>query len=165
MSAAARQLFVQARWLAFTVESQRCALAVESVVRVVRAAQITPLPLAPTVIAGVIDVAGRTLVVFDLRRRLRMPERPLALSDQFILARTRRREVVLIVDEVLGLIDAPPADIVEAATLAPGLSHLAGVLPLPDGLVLIQDLEGFLSIEEELDLQAALRREEARRGS
>jgi purine-binding chemotaxis protein CheW len=165
MSAATRQLVAQSRWLAFTVECQRCALAVESVLRVVRAAQITSLPLAPEVVAGVIDIAGRTLAVFDLRRRLRMPARPLAISDQFILARTRRRDVVLIVDEVLGLVDAPGPDIVSAATLAPGLSHLAGVLSLPDGLVLIQDLDGFLSIDEELGLQAALRHEEARRAS
>src|SRR5688500_15631867 len=164
MNAAPRELATQARWLAFAVESQRCVLAVETVTRVVRAAQISCLPLAPEVVAGVIDIAGRALAVFDLRRRLRMRERPLSLSDQFIVARTRRRDVVLIVDAVLGLIEAPAEDISAPGSLAPGLAHLAGVLSLPDGLVLILDLEEFLTADQELQLQAALRQEEARRG-
>jgi purine-binding chemotaxis protein CheW len=163
MSVVARHLAPRARWVAFLIDGQRYALPLESVTRVVRAAEVTALPLAPQVVAGVIDVGGRSLPVFDLRRRLRLRERALAPSDQFIIARTSRREVVLIVDAVPGLIDAPTSEIVDPAGLAPGLGHLAGLLALPDGMVLIEDLELFLSPEEERALDTALRQAEAAR--
>ena len=44
----------------------------------------------------------------------------------------------------------------DTAPLAPHLRHLKGVLSLPDGLVLIQDLENFLSAEEDAALEKAL---------
>jgi purine-binding chemotaxis protein CheW len=156
---AVAQLPVSARWVGFALDAQRYALPLESVSRIVRAAEFTPLPLAPDVVAGVLNVGGRILPVYNLRRRLRLPERTLGLDDQFVIAHTARRPVALIVDRALGLIDAQP---IEGAALAPHLRHLRGVLSLPDGLVLIQDLETFLSPDEDEALQSALRAVEGR---
>ena len=142
------------RWVSFVLEMQRFALPLQAVARVVRAAEITPLPLAPDVVAGALDVGGRVLPVFDLRRRLRLPGRPLRVEDQFIIAHTTHRQVALIVDRALGLVDAHP--VADPATLAPNLRHLKGVLSLPDGLALITDVENFLSAEEDAALEKAL---------
>lgn len=157
---AVAQHVVAACWVSFTLDGQRYALPLESVSRIVRAAEVTPLPLAPDVVAGAMDLGGRILPVYNLRRRLRLPERPLALDDQFVIAHTARRPVALIVDRALGLIDVQPGD--DGAALAPHLRHLRGVLSLPDGLVLIHDLESFLSPEEEEALQSALHAAETR---
>ena len=46
-----------ARWLAFELAGQRYALPLHSVSRIVRAAAVTRLPLAPDVVAGALDVA------------------------------------------------------------------------------------------------------------
>jgi purine-binding chemotaxis protein CheW len=129
----------------------------------VRAAEYTPLPLAPAAVLGAIDVAGEILPVFNLRHRFQLPERPLALTDQFIIARTTRRSVALSVDAALGVIDLPAPDAGNGAQLAAGLPHISGVLSLPDGLVLIQDLERFLSGDESDALDAAMRDEANRR--
>jgi purine-binding chemotaxis protein CheW len=40
--------------------------------------------------------------------------------------------------------------------LLPGIGHVAGIVALPDGLLFIQDLEAFLSLDEEQRLSAAL---------
>jgi purine-binding chemotaxis protein CheW len=161
VNAAARPTDRTDRWVTFALEGQRLALPLASVVRIVHATEITALPLAPEAVAGAIDVAGRILPVFDLRQRLRLPPRELRLTDQFVIARTSRREVALIVDAALGLVEALPTG--DAAALAPGLRHLRGVLSLPDGLALIHDLEDFLSADEDAALEAALRDAEARR--
>jgi purine-binding chemotaxis protein CheW len=161
VNAATRPFDCTDRWVTFALEGQRLALPLASVIRFVRAVEITPLPLAPRAVAGAIDVGGRILPVFDLRLRLRLPPRELRLADQFAIARTASRDVALIVDAALDLVDAAPAG--NPAMLAPGLRHLRGVLSLPDGLVLIQDLEDFLSAEEDAALDSALRAEEARR--
>lgn len=149
------------RWVTFAIDARRFALPLESVLRVVRAAEITPLPLAPEGVAGALDVGGRIVPVFDLRRRLQLAERGLKLSDQFVIAQTPRRTLALVVDAALGLVEAAPADAPDA--LSPGIPTLRGILSLPDGLVLIHDLEAFLSPEEEVALDAALRALEGQR--
>lgn len=147
-------------WVSFALEGQRYALPLHSVSRIVHAAEVTPLPLAPEVVAGALDVGGRILPVYHLRRRLRLPDRPVGIDDQFVIANTARRQVALMVDRALGLIDAQPVE--DAAELSPKLRHLRGVISLPDGLVLIQDLENFLSPEEDQALDSALRAAEVR---
>lgn len=159
MNAVARQPS-SARWLAFALAGQRHALPLDAVLRIVRAAAVTRLPLAPDAVAGALDVAGHLMPVYDLRRRFRLPERPLHPDDHFVIARTQRRDVALVVDQALGLIDAQPVD--SGGGLAPHLRHLLGALSLPDGLVLIHDLDSFLSPEEDATLQRAMRAAEER---
>jgi purine-binding chemotaxis protein CheW len=160
MNATARELEAGTQWVLFALDSGRYALPLHSVERIVRAAQHTPLPLAPPAVLGALDVAGRILPVFNLRNRFSLPERAVTPADQFIIARTRRRPVVLAVDAALGVMEEPSVD---RATLAPGLAQVRGVISLPDGLVLIQDLERFLSDDESVTLDSALAAEEVRR--
>jgi purine-binding chemotaxis protein CheW len=61
MSHAARQPGLAQRWVAFSVDTRRFALPLDAVERVVRAAEYTPLPLAPDVVLGALDVAGEIL--------------------------------------------------------------------------------------------------------
>jgi purine-binding chemotaxis protein CheW len=157
VNAAARHVAITKHWVTFSLDAGRYALPIESVSRIVPAAEITSLPLAPEVVAGAIDVGGRILPVFNLRRRLSLPERPLALHDQFVIAHTARREVVLLVDSALGLIEAAAHPAADARAIAPHLRHLRGVLSQPDGLVLIHDLENFLSDDEDELLESALK--------
>lgn len=149
------------QWVVFSVDAARYALPLAAVERVVRAAQFTPLPLAPEVVLGVIDIAGHIFPVFNMRRRLRLPERPLLPSDQFLIARTRDRTVVLAIDTALGVIEQPGGDLVEAARLTHPLPQIRGVIRLEDGLVLVQDLEQFLSADEAGALSRAVRDYEA----
>jgi purine-binding chemotaxis protein CheW len=148
----------------FRLDDQRFALALEAVERIVRAAEITPLPNAPSIVLGVLDVEGRVLPVLNLRRRLGLPERDLAPNDQFVLARTATRSVALVVDEALGLIELPPDGIASAEQIAPGLDPIRGVIQLPDGMALIHDLDRFLSLDEERVLDEALSTEVAHAG-
>ena len=163
MNAAARELEAGTQWVLFALDSGRYALPLHSIERIVRAAQYTPLPLAPAAVLGALDVAGHILPVFNLRNRFQLPERALSLTDQFIIARTVRRRVVLAVDAALGVMEAPAQGAMDSARLTSGLPHIRGVLSLPDGLVLIQDLEQFLSPDESAGLEAAIRDEEQRR--
>jgi purine-binding chemotaxis protein CheW len=141
------------------LDTLRFALPLDGVARIVRAAAITPLPRAPQVVAGALDLGGRILPVFDLRRRLHLPDRAPSLDDQFVIARTRRREVALIVDRASGVIEARPDD---ADALTPDMRRSTGVLSVAEGLVYIEDLEQFLTAEEDAALEAALRAAEER---
>ena len=144
------------QFIIFLLEGQRYALPLTVVERVVPAALITPLPKAPDVVLGVLDVEGVVLPVLSLRRRFRLPERETSVRDHFLLAHTGRRAVALVVDEVLSLRELMGAQITHSPGVAPGLEHLQGVATVEDGLILIYDLEAFLSLEEAAALDAAL---------
>jgi purine-binding chemotaxis protein CheW len=146
--------------LAFVLNGQRYGLPLASVERIVRAAEVTPLPKAPSVVLGVLEVNGAILPVLSLRRRFRLPEREVRITDQYIIAHTERRTVVLVMDEARGVYQIPKARITPAADAVPGFEHILGVAALDDGLVLIHDLEKFLSLEEAVALDAAMHEEE-----
>lgn len=142
--------------VAFLLDEQRYALRLESVERIFHVVEITPLPEAPETVLGVVNVWGAVVPVFDLRRRFRLPERKRSLTDQMILASTARRTVTLVVDHVLGIIDHPVGQAVSSDSILPRLDYVAGVVKLPDGLVLIHDLNTFLSLDEEAALERAI---------
>jgi purine-binding chemotaxis protein CheW len=140
----------------FDLDAQRYALPLASVERIVRAVEITRLPNAPAIVLGAINVAGRVLPVLNLRRRFGLPEREIEEADQFLIAHTARGTVVLVVDEALGMLECLATEIIQPTQIAPGLDHLQGVVRLEDGLVLIQDLEKFLSLDEARALDKAI---------
>ena len=145
-----------ARWVVFGLDAGRYALPLSVVNRVVRAAHVTPLPLAPRVVLGAIDVQGHVLPVFNLRHKFGLPERAVAPGDQFLIAQTSHRTVVLVIDAAHGVLERPGAAMIDAAHIAPTLGHIRGVIPLEDGLVLIHDLEMFLSPDEARALDEAM---------
>ena len=132
----------------FRLDERRFALPLAAADRVIRAVDVTPLPRAPAIVLGAINVHGLVLPVFNVRRRFLMPEREVAPSDWFLLAHTRRHTVVLAIDESEGVAERPQADVVASSAIVPGLDEFPGVVKLDDGLVLIHDLERFLSLDE-----------------
>ena len=140
----------------FTLDEQRYGLRLATVERVVRAVEVTPLPNAPEIVLGMINVQGRIIPVVNVRKRFRRPEREIGLSDQFIIARTLRRTVALVVDAVSDVVPCPEAQVVAAEKILPGLEHFDGVLKIPDGMIFVHDLDRFLSLDEERALTAAL---------
>lgn len=107
-------------------------------------------------VLGVIDVRGSILPVLSMRKCLRMPERMISPAEQFLIARTERRTVALLVDEALEVIEHPDGDVTSVDQIVSGLEAIHGMIRLRDGLVLICDLEQFLSPDEERALDAAL---------
>jgi len=112
----------------FRLAEQRYALPLAAVERIVWAAEVTPLPKAPRIVLGVIDVAGQVLPVLNVRPRFRLPEHEISPADQFLIVRTAQRTVVLVIDEAQGVIERPSTDIVASAQIVPGLEQIQGVV-------------------------------------
>jgi purine-binding chemotaxis protein CheW len=143
----------------FRLDEQRYALSLAAVERIVRAAEVTLLPDAPPIVLGALDVEGRVLPVLNIRRRFGLREREVSPADQFLIARTAPRTVVLVVDEAQGVIERSQAEIIGSAQIVPGLGQFQGVVRLDDGLVLIHDVEKFLSLDEARALDEAINQE------
>jgi purine-binding chemotaxis protein CheW len=141
--------------LVFEVAGQTYGLPIADVLELVRAVTITPLPNAPAVIEGVVNVRGRVLPVLDVRARFRLPAKALDPSDHFIVAAAGPRGVILRVDRATNLARVDEALVQSPQTLGPSAAYVAGVLKLDDGLVLIHDLTTFLSAAEAASLDEA----------
>ena len=147
---------VAIRLVTFCLDRQTYALRLESVQRIIPAVEVTTLPEAPEAVLGVINLQGKIVPVLDVRTRFRLPQRQIDLGDQLVVANTETRTVAFIVDSVIGIVERPPHEITEANLILRGLKYLQGVARLEDEMVFIHDLDTFLSLDEENELERAI---------
>jgi purine-binding chemotaxis protein CheW len=140
----------------FTLDEQRYAVPLSAVERVVRMVEITTIPQTPEIVLGVINVQGQIIPVVDIRQRFRLAARAPHPSDQLVIARTSRRAVALVVDAVSEVVTLSGQEVVTGETILAHLDYLTGVVKRPDGLILIHDLDRFLSLEEARALHDAI---------
>lgn len=110
---------------------------------VLRFQPMTPVPRAPEVIEGLINLRGQIVTAIDMRRRLHLPPRPRDQSPMNIVVRTADGAVSLLVDEIGDVMqldastyERPPANLNPAAR-----EIIRGVYKLDDGLLLVLDEE------------------------
>jgi purine-binding chemotaxis protein CheW len=139
--------------LAFTLDARHYAVPLDCVRRIVRIVEPTPLPKAPEIVTGVINMGGNIIPVLDIRKRFSLPCREATLSDQLIVANTRKRTVALAVDSVTGIVERPAEQITTVAEVVPGTKYVAGVTKFHDDVLLIHDLDEFLFPEEDKQLE------------
>ena len=142
--------------VAFTLVGRRYGLPLSAVERIVRVVDVTLLPKAPDIVLGVVNVRGRVIPVINVRRRFHLPEREVGLTDQMVIAHTTRRAVALVVDSVDGVLEYSDQEAVVSQDVLPELQYIEGVVKLDDGLILVHNLDKFLSLEEETVLDRAL---------
>lgn len=143
--------------LVFTLDDWRCALELSCVERAYRAVAVTPLPSAPSIVLGVVNVRGVILPVINIRRRFCLPEKKLSPDDKLIVAHAADRLVALVADAVPGVVECAATEMTSAGAILPGIEYVEGVARLRDGMVLIHNLARFLSLEEQTALESALR--------
>lgn len=143
--------------LTFMLDDWKCALPLSAVERTYRAVAVTSLPKAPDVVMGVVNVRGVVHPVIDLRRCFRLPQKTLSPSDHLIIGHTSKRPVALVADNVSNVIECPSQEIAAADAILPGMEYVTGVAKLKDGMILIHDLDKFLSLEDEAALDQAMK--------
>ena len=110
---------------------------------VLRFQQMTPVPQAPGVIEGLINLRGQIVTAIDMRRRLGLPVRQGDHAPMNMVVRTADGAVSLLVDEIGEVLDMeavtyelPPQNLNAAA-----IELIRGVYKLQHGLLLILDIE------------------------
>jgi purine-binding chemotaxis protein CheW len=142
--------------LPFQLSGQHMAVALDQVVRVLPALQITPLPGAPASICGLANVRGRLLPVLNLAWRFGWTAPALDLWQPFIWLTSSKRELLLPVEHVESVIACAADDFTAAPDPRVPSCLLRGVVRSAEGLLLIQDVEQLLSDSDESQLLALL---------
>lgn len=127
--------------LLLEVDGRRIGLPASLVVEVLPSAAVEPLPDAPAAVEGVLNVRGEVLPVISMRHRLGMPPRPPTVDDHLVRVESGGRHLLLRVDRALDLIGVDPWRLRE-------LDAARGAVATPEGTLVVQDAERFLTVEE-----------------
>jgi purine-binding chemotaxis protein CheW len=114
-----------------------------NVQEVLRFQPMTPVPQAPEVIEGLINLRGQIVTAIDMRRRLGLPPRAGDKSPMNMVVRTSDGAVSLLVDEIGDVLDMDAATYERTPeNLDPAARELIrGVYKLKDRLLLVLDAE------------------------
>lgn len=141
--------------LVVQVAGHRLALLAGAVDEVQLAALPTPLPGAPDIVEGVLDVRGDVVPVIEVRRRLGVASRPVALDDCLVMTRAAGRRLALRVDDAVTVAQVQRAALVADPRFV-GAAYVDGTGTHEDGLLVILDVGRFLTEGETGELHAAL---------
>lgn len=143
--------------LVFEIDGHRYAIDSEAVLEIVRAVQPTRLPKAPPVVFGLIDARGELLPLIDLRLRFGHVRTPIRAHEAFVLVQAKSRRLALRVDRASELARVPRSALGAHGEALPQSELVVGAARLPDGLLVIVDIEAFLDHAEQEALEQALR--------
>jgi purine-binding chemotaxis protein CheW len=127
----------------FFLEDQFFGVPVEQVQEVIRYQEMTRVHLVPPVIQGLINLRGQIVMAIDLRRRLRIIERPEGMLLVNVVLRTPDGAVSLLVDNIGDVVEVDESTFEDPPhTLAADLRTLiAGVHKLDQGLMHVLNTE------------------------
>ncbi|MDP4289771.1 MAG: chemotaxis protein CheW [Bacteroidota bacterium] len=131
----------------FWINRQRFAIRLSDIRQIIRAVEITPIPNAPEKICGIINLHGTVVPVMNMHFRVGLRGRITDINDRFIIVNASGRVVALRVDKVAEVIYDAGDHFVNAEEICSGLD-ISGIISSDDGLILIYNLETFLTTEE-----------------
>jgi purine-binding chemotaxis protein CheW len=140
--------------VSFSVGRDLLAAPVESVERVLRWTEPSPLPQLPEWLDGVIPHGGRMIPVVDLRRRFGRADAQVSASTRIIVFAVGGDWLGAVVDAVLEVISVDATTISAPPPVVRGLSgqYLLGLTQRDDRVVLVLDVARLLTATEQLQL-------------
>jgi purine-binding chemotaxis protein CheW len=116
---------------------------------VLRCQEMTPVPLAPAVIEGLINLRGQIVTAVDMRRRLGLEPRADGQTAMNVVVRTEEGAVSLLVDEIGDVVEVDSASFERPPeNLDPAIRDLVrGIHKLKDRLLLVLDTGQTLNLD------------------
>ncbi|HXK26879.1 MAG TPA: chemotaxis protein CheW [Candidatus Binatia bacterium] len=116
---------------------------VAKVQEVIRYQEMTRVPLASSVVTGLINLRGQIVTALDLRRRLAMPEREAEKLPMNVVVRTGEEAVSLLVDEIGDVLEVEDQTFEAPPETLQGVARelIRGAYKLKDRLLLVLDTE------------------------
>ncbi|MCH8268459.1 MAG: purine-binding chemotaxis protein CheW [Acidobacteria bacterium] len=127
----------------FFLDGHYFGVEVEKVQEVRMYQELTPVPLAPPVLKGLINLRGQIVSAIDLRCRLEFPERDNSELPMNVVVRTEDGVVALLVDEIGDVLEFKEESFEPLPETLGGVARdlVTGVYKLKDSLMLILDTE------------------------
>jgi purine-binding chemotaxis protein CheW len=138
------------QYCTFYLDKLLFGIELRGVQEVIRYVEMTPVPLAPEAVSGLINLRGQIVTAIDLRKRLELEPRPDEGSPSNVVARSEDGSVSLLVDEIGDVVEVneetfePPPE-----TLHGNVRNvILGVHKLKDRLMHVLDTEKACQLAE-----------------
>jgi purine-binding chemotaxis protein CheW len=111
----------------FFIENQRFGCDLATVLRVIPAMEVTPIPNAPKAVMGAINLHGEVISVFHMRTLLGIAQGEVSSSNHILVCHCPRATVALWVDYVIGIENIPEENITstESPFPHPDIAYIA----------------------------------------
>jgi purine-binding chemotaxis protein CheW len=131
------------QYCTFLLEGSLFGVSVAEVQEVIRYQQMTPVPLAPAVIGGMINLRGQIVTAIDLRQRMELHARAEGTQPMNVVVCTQDGAVSLLVDDIGEVIEVSESSFERPPETLRGAVRemVRGVHKLPDRLLLVLDIE------------------------
>ena len=143
----------------FLIDKKLFGIPIQDVLEIIKNVEMTPVPLAPDYLEGVINLRGQIVTAINLRKRLGMPEihinddgTPVDEEREYnnIIVGSRNDSVSLLVDaigdvlEITSDIIEPPPDTIKGLNI----KYVKNVCKLKGKLLVVLNSDTILSEEE-----------------
>ena len=138
----------------FKLGSERYGVETSQVKEIIRVEEITRIPNAPEFVEGVINLRGQITTIINLRKRFGMEPKEIDTNTRIIVFDHGKNTIGMMVDTVneVKYLSTKDIDVLPSIiTSRSDAKFLKGIGKLPDGLLVLIDLNKVLS-EDELEL-------------
>lgn len=148
MNASTEKASLRESYCTFRVDELLFGVAVLQVQEVIRTQPTTRVPLAPSVVHGLMNLRGQIVSALDLRQRLGLSPRPDNEKVMNVVIRSSDGPVSLLVDEIGEVVEVdktrsePPPETLQGEHR----DLILGVYKLHDELLLIVDIDRVLRV-------------------
>ena len=131
----------------FTVGEEEFGVDIFGVEAIERSMPILKVPTAPKHIAGIIQLRGEAIPVYDLRARFGLPSKNVELM---IITKMRDMKVAVAVDNVSEIVEADDNEVIQAPTLlkTAETAFVSQVTNVKGHMFISLDFDGIITDEE-----------------
>lgn len=146
-----------AQFCTFYLDQLMFGVELQGVQEVIRELQMTPVPLAPSVVSGLMNLRGQLVTALDLRRRLELgPGKP-HVKPMNVVVRSSDGAVSLLVDEIGDVVEVEETTFERPPETLQGKvrSMILGVHKLDKQLLHVLDINKACMVADDADAATA----------
>jgi purine-binding chemotaxis protein CheW len=149
------------QYLTFVLSGEVFAIGILAIKEIIEYAHLTPVPMTPEYVRGVINLRGAVVPVLDLSVRFGKPASPVTRRTCIVIIEAdiagERMDVGVVVDTVNAVLDIPPGDIEPPPSFGARIrtDFIQGMGKVNGKFVILLDVSQVLAAEEVLALTDA----------
>ena len=147
------------KFVKFNIAEETFGISIAQINQILKPQEIFKVPNTPPFIEGLINLRGKVITVFNLRKRFGMPEKENDDNTKIIIVNLEDLLLGFTVDSVTEIVNLQDEDIVPTPPSISSFDRrfLSGVGKMEDKLILILNLEKVLTTDEEQQVKAIIR--------
>ncbi len=147
----------------FYIADEAFGIGIKQIFQILKPQEVFKVPNTPPFIEGLINLRGKVMTVFNLRKRFNMPDKENDEDTKILVIRMDEYLLGFTVDSVSEILRVQDEDIVETPPTLTNFDKrfLSGVAKVEEKLILLLNLEKILTPDEENQVKEMVEKNES----